>query len=371
MKDPGALITDSRFVLPFRVIEPAPSTPCALLVLLHGVGGNETSLAAAAAAIPSGTLVVLPRGRLALGPGQFAWFRVVFAAAGPQIIASEAEESRTLLIRFIEQLQAHFGIGATRTTVAGFSQGGILSASVALSAPERVHAFAVLAGRILPELKPAIATRERLAPLRAFVGHGQFDDKLPVSWAQRADALLTQLGVAHVTHLYPFGHELGAAMLKDFLAWLARPVQETTAFLHLDAEQTTLSRNGVAVRIAPGRTRLASEYLARWPPRPSDVENAIATIEDELMRAPRNLRGIEVKSDAPVLREIARAAGVPDAARLSRDVVERTFERLAAVASGRPNAQERLPEETGFAASLLILRELMHHLDISSIALAD
>lgn len=371
MKDLGALVSDPQFALQFRVIEPAPAEPEALLVLLHGVGGNETNLAAVGAEAPPGTLVVLPRGRLALGPQQFAWFRVAFSAAGPQIVASEAEDSRTILIRLIRQLQNRYDVDARHTTIAGFSQGGILSASVALSAPESVHAFAVLAGRILPELEPAIASRERLASLRAFVAHGRFDDKLPVAWAERADAWLTQLGVAHETRLYSTGHELDAAMLRDFLHWLAQPIRDVTAVLHMDAEQTTLSAKGAAVHLAPGWARVARDYFTRWPPGAGEIENAIAAIEDELMRAPRSWHGVQLRSDAPVLREIARAAGVPDTAQLSREVVERTFERLAAVALGRPNAREQLPEDVGFAAALVVLRELIHHLDIAAIALAE
>jgi len=370
VKNLGALITDPAFALHFRTIEPVPAAPRALLILLHGVGGNETNLGGLAAAVPQDTLVVLPRGPLAVGPLQFAWFRVAFGASGPQIAADEAEESRSLLIRFIEQLQTRHGVDAQHTTIAGFSQGGIMSASVALSAPERANAFAVLSGRILPELEPAIAPKERLSKLRGFVGHGKQDVKLPVSWAERADAWLHALGVSHVTKLYPAGHELTPAMVGDFLNWLQSPSQVTAASLHFDPERTTLSRPDASVVLAPGWTRVAREHLRAWPPRPVDMEKAIALIEDELMRSRHDLHGLQVTSDEPVLREIARAAGLSESnQRLDREIVERTFERLAAVTLGRPNTQERLPEDLRFAAILLILRELMHHLDISSISL--
>jgi phospholipase/carboxylesterase len=163
--------------------------------------------------------VVLPRGPLELGAGQYAWFRVAFTASGPQIVASEAEGSRMALVRFVEQLQAAHGIAPERTTIAGFSQGGILSASVGLTAPERVRGFAVLAGRILPELEPLLAPRQHLARVHALVAHGRDDDKLPVAWAERADAWLQRLGVPHALRLYPGGHGIGEAMARDFLDW--------------------------------------------------------------------------------------------------------------------------------------------------------
>ncbi|MFZ8474721.1 hypothetical protein ACO1MO_14010, partial [Staphylococcus aureus] len=74
----STVYTDPRSALSYRLVSPAPSRPVALLVLLHGVGGNETNLADLASIAPADTLVVLVRGRLMLGPNQYAWFRVSF-----------------------------------------------------------------------------------------------------------------------------------------------------------------------------------------------------------------------------------------------------------------------------------------------------
>jgi hypothetical protein len=49
--------------------------------------------------------------------------------------------------------------------------------------------------------------------------------------------------------------------------------------------------------------------------------------------------------------------------------VERVFNRLAAVAQGRPAAHEGLPEDPAFAARLLVLRELMHHMPFAAVTL--
>jgi phospholipase/carboxylesterase len=210
------------FELAFRIKQPQAAQPKACVILLHGVGGSEANLADLAADIGPDTLVVLPRGPLEFAPGQFGWFRVAFTANGPRIVESEAEQSRLALIRFVEQLQSAYSIAPQHMVIAGFSQGGILSASVALSAPERVAAFGVLSGRILPELQPHLADKQRLASLRAFIGHGEYDTKLPATWAQRSDQLLTELGVEHQTRLYPIDHSISPAMQVDFLEWLQK-----------------------------------------------------------------------------------------------------------------------------------------------------
>lgn len=371
------LITDPVSALGYRLCEPRPERPSALLLLLHGVGGNETHLAALAAAAPADTLVVLARGRLTLAPGSHAWFRVAFTAAGPQIVAEEAEQSRRALIELIGQLQALYGIAPARTIVAGFSQGGILSASVGLSAPESVAGFAVLAGRILPELEPAIAPRERLAGLHALIAHGRQDDKLPASWAERAHAWLDRLAVPHELRFYPGGHVLGEAMAADFLAWTRRLLApggpDDRLELWLDERDTLLGEAGgeaAGLRIAPGVEQIVRQYLTGGHAPAYALEAAIAGIEDELAQVPRRLHRRRVHSRSPRLAQLARAAGLAGPGRLDREAVEQLFSRQAAVALGRPASSEGLPQGPDFVASLLLTRELMHHLDLASITLS-
>lgn len=200
----------------------ARQVPRRLLVLTHGFGGGEDDLAPLAAQAPSDTAVLLARAPLTLGPAQYAWFPVAFTPDGPRPDLDAAEDSRLRLVGFIEAIQRRLGVPSASTVVAGFSQGGIMSASVALTRPDRVAGFGVLAGRILPELEPRLAPRDVLADMHAFIGHGRDDAKLPVEWAQRSQAWLERLGVEHELRLYPGGHALGLAMQADLLTWFER-----------------------------------------------------------------------------------------------------------------------------------------------------
>jgi len=215
------LQTNATSGLQFRLVLPAPAHPQRLVMLLHGLGTRETDLADLALGMAPDTLVILVRGPITLGPGQYAWFRLNFTGSGPVIHAEEAEHSRLALIECVQQMQRQYGIAPAHTVIAGFSQGGILSASVALSKPALVAGFGLLSGRILPELAPHLASPEQLTQLQAFVSHGELDNTLPVAWAHRSNALLSTLGVKHALHLYPIGHGISAAAHADFLAWLA------------------------------------------------------------------------------------------------------------------------------------------------------
>lgn len=204
----------------------AQATTRRLLILSHGVGGNEGNLLSLASRAPDDTVVVLPRGPLTLGEGQYAWFQVAYGPQGPQPDLKAAESSRRQLAEFISQMQAAHGISAANTVVAGFSQGGIISASLALTRPDLVGGFGILAGRILPEIEPQLSDSASLGRLHAFIGHGRNDTKLPVDWAHRADTWLTDLGVPHETRLYPGDHGLPPAMQDDFFAWFERTTKE-------------------------------------------------------------------------------------------------------------------------------------------------
>lgn len=123
--------------------------------------------------------------------------------------------------------------------------------------------------------------------------------------------------------------------------------------------------------IAPGIDALVREHLARPGSMAFKIEMAIAVIEDELAKVPAIARGASITSDDPLVRDIARVAGLDvTASNLSREAVEQVFQRLSAVALGSPAASSGLPDDLRFTASVVVLRELMHHLDIGSIILA-
>lgn len=201
--------------------------PC--LILLHGVGANEMGFIDLARQMDPRLVVVLVRGPLEFGPMQFGWFQVSFTPGGPAINAAQADLSRQKLIGFIEHLPQAHDIDPERIWIAGFSQGGIMSASVGLSAPDKVAGFGILSGRILPELLPAVQPGTALAKVRAFVSHGVQDQKLGIHFARNAKEVLDGFSVPLQYQEYEAGHELNMAMADDFKHWLGGQLDQSDA----------------------------------------------------------------------------------------------------------------------------------------------
>ena len=145
--------------------------------------------------------------------------------------------------------------------------------------------------------------------------------------------------------------------------------------LHIGAEHTAIatgqgSETSAVLVLDIGAQKTARQFFRRSPPTPLEMENAIATVEDEVIRAvPMLAPGTALLCADTVVREIALLAGVApgEAMAMPLDAMERVFERLAAVAEGRPAVREGLPQGADFAAALLILREFMHHLRFGAI----
>lgn len=191
-----------------------------LLLLLHGVGSNERDLFALAPQLDPRFVVLSARAPNTRAPGSYAWFEVTFTPQGPVINPAQAEASRQTLLGFIDEAVAAYGADPRRVYLMGFSQGAIMSASVALTEPERVAGAVLMSGRILPEIRPLIAAPERLEGLPVLLIHGVQDAVLPIHHGRASRELLSSLPVALTSSEYQMGHEVRPESLAEVSAWL-------------------------------------------------------------------------------------------------------------------------------------------------------
>lgn len=191
-----------------------------LLLLLHGVGSHERDLFDLAPALDPRFLILSLRAPNVLGPDSYAWFRFTPTPAVNRINVEQAEGSRQVLLRFIPAAVAAYHADPARVYLMGFSQGAIMSASVALTQPALVAGAVLMSGRILPEVRPLIAPDDALRELPMLVVHGTRDEILPIAHGHASRDTLSTLPLALTYHEYVMGHTITDESFADIAAWL-------------------------------------------------------------------------------------------------------------------------------------------------------
>lgn len=211
----------SETLLHYLVREPKLKTEHPpVIILLHGVGSNEKDLFSFADQLPANFLVISARAPYTLGNDSYAWYQVDFSTGKPVYNKEQAEKSRTILIQFINQLKEKHAFDEKQLYLCGFSQGAIMSYGVGLTRPDKVKGIAVMSGRLLDDIKPMVASKEKLKHLKVFISHGTQDNVLNVNEARAASVYLKELGIEPRYKEYAEGHSINADMFKDLLSWL-------------------------------------------------------------------------------------------------------------------------------------------------------
>jgi len=148
-----------------------------------------------------------------------------------------------------------------------------------------------------------------------------------------------------------------------------------TVVLHIGTVQTAVASgnsiepDGIIV-LNIGSQKTSTDYFKHISPTPIEFENAIVDIEDEVTRVRAMIaENSTLFTTDTAIGAIAHISEIPKQTLLilPLEAVESVFEQLAAITLGRPASREKALASTTFVATILILREFMHHLKFSSI----
>jgi phospholipase/carboxylesterase len=195
-----------------------------VMILLHGRGSDMRDLQGLAQVIPDrGTLVTPqaphPGGPWGYGPG-WAWYRYL-GEDRPE--KQDLAESLELLGGFLQNLPDKLGFQPGPLVLGGFSQGGTVSLSYALSHPGSVDGVVVLSG-FLPALEVLHVSLEVLGETPLFWAHGTHDPAVPFSLARRGWDRLRTAGLQFEAREYHMGHWVTPEEMEDLRRWLVRSV---------------------------------------------------------------------------------------------------------------------------------------------------
>lgn len=192
-----------------------------LLLLLHGYGSNENDLFSFSNELPEEYFVISARAPYDLQFGSYAWYAINFDADQNKFSDHEqAMLSRELVVKFIEELKSKYPIDSSNITLIGFSQGSILSYSIALSYPNIVQRVGALSGYLNIDITTENYQNNDFSNLKIFTSHGTVDQVIPVEWARKTDPILKSLGINSTYKEYPIGHGVSPQNFFDLKNWL-------------------------------------------------------------------------------------------------------------------------------------------------------
>ena len=217
----------SQAGLIYRVRRGPPRSP--LILMLHGLSGDETVMWLFDHALSRSATVISPRALFAAADG-FSWTRSVSHDEVGQADFTAAIES---LQRFIPEMIQHYDCDPQRVIMMGFSQGAALSYTLSLAQPDLVRGVIALAG-FMPNYPIAPLRSDSPAETRAssntnvlqpryLIIHSTDDNIVPIALAREARSELEARGARVEYHEYPGGgHKVSAQGLKDIAQWIER-----------------------------------------------------------------------------------------------------------------------------------------------------
>lgn len=124
-------------------------------------------------------------------------------------------------------------------------------------------------------------------------------------------------------------------------------------------------------RIEAGHQAMTELHFRRQPLDAGALERAIEWTEDRIQQARLQIApGTRLRTREADVHRLAREAGLQELApTLHVDAVEQLFSRLVLQAFGQSPHRQDLPESTRVFATVVLLRELLHHLRFVEIQL--
>ncbi|SHH56973.1 alpha/beta hydrolase [Winogradskyella jejuensis] len=196
-----------------------------LLIMCHGYGSDENDLFSFAQELPEELFIISLRAPYQMQPYGNAWYAINFdAEKGKWSDNEQAKLSRDLILEFIDYACETYAVNKDNVTLLGFSQGTILSYSVALTYPEKVKNIIALSGYINQDIFPESLDKSKLAHLDFYCSHGSVDQVIPVDWARQSKPFLDHLGIKSTYSEFPVGHGVAPQNFYEFKDWLAKRI---------------------------------------------------------------------------------------------------------------------------------------------------
>lgn len=217
MFDPNStsLVEFNDWIL--RVRESAHASP-RLLLLIHGLTGDENSMWVFARDLPMDYWAIAPRAPHKAEPFGYSWRTVqpgTFGRPSFEQLLPAAEA----LIRLVDDYQAPTGIDTSMFDVIGFSQGAAMSSVLAFLYPGRIRKIGILAGFVPTGVEDYLSDRP-LDGKKIFIAHGTKDETVPVDRAHASMEILERAGATITYCEDEVGHKVSINCVQTLRSYL-------------------------------------------------------------------------------------------------------------------------------------------------------
>jgi predicted esterase len=183
------------------------------VLLLHGTGGDESSLIPLAGPIAPGAAILSPRGKV-LENGMPRFFRRLAEGVFDQ---DDLRLQTAALARFIESASQRYSLQPDRIIAVGYSNGANIASSLLLSRPDVLRA-AVLFRPMVPFV-PQSSTD--LSGVKALVSAARRDPIVSPAETGRLVKIFEAAGANVMVHWYRGGHELSQDDIEAATSWIS------------------------------------------------------------------------------------------------------------------------------------------------------
>jgi phospholipase/carboxylesterase len=194
-----------------------------VIFTLHGKGSNERNMFGLVAPLADDFIIIGIRGNLPLGTG-YQYYDLK-SLGNP--IREMFDQAVTDLEAFIQYATEKYPVDPDKRYLLGFSQGAILSMTLALTMGEQLKGIVALNGYIPDFVKTEYSLRS-IKDVSVFASHGEYDSVFPVRIGHETASYLEDQTERLTFKLYPTDHGVSEENQLDFLNWIKQDAKFNT-----------------------------------------------------------------------------------------------------------------------------------------------
>ena len=187
------------------------------IFLLHGMGSHEQDLPQLVTDFKESHHIFSLRGPIEFEPG-YAFFTIEEAGKPIRVVFDKV---LMYIQSFIHEAIVEFELDAEQIYVLGFSQGAVLSQSLALTMGSAIRGVVALSGYV-PDFVKMEYSGQPVDHLNVFISHGEYDYIIPPQWGKESKEYFESLGSNVTFKTYQDGHGVTPENKQDLVTFLQK-----------------------------------------------------------------------------------------------------------------------------------------------------